>query len=584
MSGTPTSEPAAPEARLDSWKEIAAYLGRNERTVRRWEEREGLPVHRLVHEKRGSVFAYRSELDQWWNARKVTVEPPAMGKNSETLNSTPKSARYAGSRIWVLVAAVLLVAVGGALAIRKFRPHSGVENKIRSIVVIPLRNLSPDPGQEYFSDGATDALISSLAQIQDLRVISFTSAMRYKGTTKPLPEIGRELAVDGVVEGSIQQEGSRVRISAQLIEASSDRHLWAQVYDRERSDLLKAQAEVARAIAEEIRGRLTPEEAKRFKPRTVAAAAQEEYLLGHDHVWKMNERDQLEALRHFEQAVRLQPDYADAHAQIGGVYLNRAIFTRGIPFHDGEQPAFEALQRALELDPDLAIGHDLLADWLLQYKHDWGGAEAQYERAIELNPNSLDARADHACLLAALGRFQDVFAELDRAVALDPQNSFVEYIYGTFAGLARKYDVAERHFQRALELDPQNFQAQIGRLRLLTFQGRFERALALLEQQVKAHGGDLSSNAFAGVLFAKLGRREEALHVLAEVTAKNAKTDQGMLASLYFAIGDLTNGFKTLEHLYDVSSPIFAAYDPTWDPVRSDPRFKAQLKRLQLPE
>jgi TolB-like protein/Tfp pilus assembly protein PilF len=583
----PASSPGPPDpsGRLDSWKEIAAYLGRTERTVRRWEDSLGLPIHRLALEKRGSVYASRAELDQWWESRKTLVELEAKEPAAKGVPSADAEPATSGSRLrWAAVAAVAVLALGTGIAFWKLRPHSGAAGRIHSIAVLPLRNLSGDPGQEYFSDGATDALISDLAQIQALRVVSFTSVIRYKGTTKPLPEIGRELGVDGIVEGSVQQQGGRIRISAQLVQAATDTHLWAQVYDRERSDMLKAQADVARAIVEEIRGRLSPEENRRFQRYSVTAAAQDEYLLGHDHVWRMNDRDQLEALRHFREAARLQPNYADAYAQIASVFLNRALFTGGIPFREGERPAFEAIHRALDLDPNLAIGHDYKADLLLHYKHDWAGAETEYQRAIALNANSIDARADHACLLAALGRFQEAFSELDRAVALDPQNSFVEYIYGMTAGLARQYDAAERHYRRALDLDPKNTQALRGLVAVKAFQGRFDSALALLKQQAQARGGDLNKDVLAGIIYASMGRRADALNVLTAVTAPGARPYIGAVATLYFVLGDMNQGFKALEKLFDERSPIFAAYDPQWDPVRSDPRFRAQIQRLGVPQ
>ena len=573
---TPAEEPR--NERLDSWKEIAAYLGRSERTVRRWEESEGLPVHRLRHEKRGSIFAYRAELDQWWETRRTVVEPEPAAASPEPVPAPAPGPR----RRWLLAAAAILV-LGAGIAVWNSRSHSLAPARIQSLAVLPLRNLSGDSGQEFLSDGATDALISNLAQIHTLRVISFTSVMRYKGTTKPLPEIGRELGVDGIVEGSVQQQGGRIRISAQLVEASSDTHLWAQVYDRERSDVLNVQADVARAIAEEIRIRVTAEETRRFKPHPVVSAAQDEYLLGHDHVWKMNEHEQTEALRHFQEAVRLQPDYADAYAQIGGVFLGRALFTGGIPFREGEKPAFEAVRKALELDPGLALAHDILADLLMHYKHDWMNAENEYQRAIALNPNSFDARADHACLLSAEGRFQEAFSELDRAVALDPQNSFVQYLYGDFSALARHYEEADGHYRQALALDPRNRQAQRGLVAVTAFQGRSEQALALLEQQTRASGGDLRKDVLAGILYARMGRRKEALEVLGNVTAAGARPPLGALTQLYFALGDMDHGFESLKKTFDLGSPIFAAYDPQWDPVRSDPRFQALIKRLGLP-
>jgi TolB-like protein/Tfp pilus assembly protein PilF len=586
--------------RLDSWKEIAGYLGRSERTVRRWEESEDLPVHRLQHEKRGSVYAYRSELDRWWESRKATIDPPAAeppgitaavpsenGGGELAPDDEPVLASHPRKRIWIglsLFAAAIAIA-GLTLTWWKTRIHPGAAGRIHSIAVLPLRNLTADPKQEYFTDGATDALISNLAQIHSVRVISFTSVMRFKGTTRPLPEIGRELGVDGIVEGSVQQDGGRVRISAQLIEAATDKHLWAEVYDRERSDMLKAQSEIARAIAREIQGRLTPEEDRGLQPPGAIAAAQDEYFLGHDHLWRMTEQEQLEALRHFQEAVRLQPDYAEAWSQIAAVFLQRALFTGGVRFRDAEQPALEAAAKGLEFGPGLALTHDIQGDMLMYFRHDWEAAEREFQRAIALNGNSFDAHADYACFLAAEGRFPEMFVELDRAVALDPQNSFIQYVYGKFAGMARQSASAEQHLRRALELDPKNFQAQRQLVTLIGFaQGDPKRALSMLEEQIQARGGDSRKDILAGMLYAGLGRRAEASEVLANVTAQGARTNTAALAAFYFVLGNSEHGFHALQQMFDEGGSIFAAHDPAWDLARSDPRFQAQIRRLGLPQ
>jgi TolB-like protein len=255
------------------------------------------------------------------------------------------------SRRWVALAAAALVIIAlGAAALWRTRPTATNAPRIRSLAVLPLQNLSRDPDQEFFSDGTTEALISNLAQIHDLDVISRTSAMRYKGTTKTVPEIGRELGVDAIVEGSVQRVGGRVRITAQLIRASTDKHLWASEYERDAADVLKLEAEVARTIAQEIQAHLTPEETRRLaSARSISPDAREAYLLGRYHQFKDNEADFRQAIEYFQQAIRLQPDYAAAYAGLS--LTSRFLMTRGFTKEEGA--ARTAALKAIELDPNL---------------------------------------------------------------------------------------------------------------------------------------------------------------------------------------------------------------------------------------
>jgi len=239
-------EPSKPQVsdRLDSWKEIAAYLKRDERTVRRWEELESLPVHRHQHKSRAAIFAYKSELDAWWDNGRKRLEGQ-------------ESAAAASRRAWFLwPAAAILVFVGGIYARNLLRGRSALAH-VQSIAVLPLANLSQDAGQDYLADGLTEALTTDLGKLSVLRVISRTSTIQYKGTKKSIPEIARELHVDAVVEGAVLRSGDKVRITAQLIDAPADRHVWAETYDRDLRDVLALQADVARAIALQIRGKLS---------------------------------------------------------------------------------------------------------------------------------------------------------------------------------------------------------------------------------------------------------------------------------------------------------------------------------------
>jgi TolB-like protein len=332
---SPTRRPAdEPSDRLDSWKDVAAYLKRDVSTVQRWERREGLPVHRHLHDKLGSVYAFRSELDVWSRSRRWRHEQRNDGimeaDAASSLSGGPENGVASSADASVLSQAPseigrprwagrLVIAAGltslAVIAIVYGLYRSGVASapgpEIRSLVVLPLENFSGDPAQEFFAAGMTEELIGSLAQIRALRVVSRTSAMSLKGSAKSLPVIARELNVDAVLEGSVQQSDGRVKIRLQLLHAPTDTHLWTRDYERELTDVMRLQNEVAREVAEQIRIRLTPEE--RARMASVAAvnpAAHEEFLLGRFLLWKFIEEDRKRAVDHFNRAIQIDPSYA----------------------------------------------------------------------------------------------------------------------------------------------------------------------------------------------------------------------------------------------------------------------------------
>jgi serine/threonine protein kinase/Tfp pilus assembly protein PilF len=486
-------------------------------------------------------------------------------------------------RLWVASGALAVVA--GLAAIWQINLRRADTHPIRSIAVLPLQNLSGDPSQEYFSDGTTEALISGLAQIHALKVISRTSVMRYKGTTRPLPAIGQELGVDAILIGSVQKAGSRVRISAQLIRASSDSHLWAQEYDREISDVLKLEGEVARAIAQEIRIQVTPEERTRLTAaHSIDPAAQEAFLLGRYHGWKFNEKDLSEAIGHFNRAIQLQPDFAASYALLSRTWIERGVWG-GMGFREVEAPARTAALKALELDPNLAEAHTCRAHILSDYDWDWSGAEKEYQRAVDLDPNSLDAHNFYSVLLMTLGRFPQAIQEAERAVALDPVSSAIHSTLGRVLYRARRYDAAVPQFKRAIELDSQNFGAYTRLAEVYLQTGKAQEAVDLIEQSLRIRGADLSKSSVLGVAYALAGRREDALAILRRVTAGNPSRGEHEDALLYFALGDKNRGFEWLTRAYDRRQlVIFDKFDPRFDSVRSDPRFQELVRRLRIPD
>jgi eukaryotic-like serine/threonine-protein kinase len=318
----------------------------------------------------------KAPADRYQTMSDLVVDLRRLARQSVEVVATPSSSPSRMRWIGAVGAAVVLVAL--ALVWRPWTNWAGAAGApmIRSIAVLPLQNLSRDPDQEFFSDGTTEALISSLAQIRSLDVISRTSVMRYKGTTKPLPEIGRELGADAIVEGSVQRAGGRVRVTAQLVRVSTDKHIWAQEFDREDTDVLALQADIARAIAQEIRSQLSPEESGRLThSRAVRADAHDAYLLGRHHYWKQTQAELKQAIGYFEQAIARQPDYADAHAGLALAW--GSLQDLGLSREGGARRT--AAVKALQLDPDNAEAHVALGaaefeDW------NWAGAVAEFQR------------------------------------------------------------------------------------------------------------------------------------------------------------------------------------------------------------
>jgi serine/threonine-protein kinase len=368
-------------------------------------------------------------------------------------------ARPTGARPWMpLLAAVLLLATAALgwrlLASRGGRSPAVGGAAIRSLAVLPLENLSRDPEQEYFADGMTEELITNLANLEGVSVISGTSAMRYKGTKKSIPEIARELGVEGVVEGSALRAGDRVRITAQLIDAAHDRHVWARSYERDLEEVLALQAEVAAAIAGEIRAALsTRGRIRAMRAPAVDPQAYEDYLKGRSHWAQRGPEPLRRAEEFFRRAIAQDPGYAPAHAGLADVYAVISPYAR-IPSAETFPKAREAVLKALELDDQLAEAHATLGLVRWQYDYDWPGAAAAFRRALTLNPSYATAHQWYGGYLAFMGKPLEGLAELDRARELDPLSPVIRRNRGDVLIALRRYDDAAAAAREALELDP----------------------------------------------------------------------------------------------------------------------------------
>jgi TolB-like protein/DNA-binding winged helix-turn-helix (wHTH) protein/Tfp pilus assembly protein PilF len=493
------------------------------------------------------------------------------------------------TRRWQILVALVFLALGTMIYVLMRRgPTDTTRLEIRSIAVIPLQNLSGDATQEYFADGMTEALISSLAQIRALRVISRTSAMSFKETKKPLPplrEIARELEVDAVIEGSVQRKNGLVKVMIQLIHVPTDSHLWARDYERTVTDVLKLQGEMARAIADEIRIQVTPEERARLaSAATVNPAAHETYLLGRYHFWKLNEEDLKLAIGHFERAIQIEPRYAVAYADLSLAWQYRSFFGAAT-LRESESPARVAAQRALELDDSQAAAYFAAGHVKYLYDWNWTGAEKDYRRALELDPNNLDAHYYYSKLLQTVGRLPEAIQEIERARQLDPLSSMVESFFGQALYNARKYDEAVPHLERAIELEPRNFLAYRRLGRVYERMDRYDDALTIYE---KAHKkGEPAYFVLRAGVYAKAGKQTKARQMLEEVAKTDPTGRRALGAAAFAAVGDKDEAFRLLMKQIDehaLPGLFFTKVDPVLDSLRSDRRWKEVLRRMNLPE
>jgi TolB-like protein/Tfp pilus assembly protein PilF len=558
--------------RLDSWKAIGAYLKRDVRTVRRW-EKEGLPVHRHLHAKKASIYAFTSEIDLWWNRDRTRLERAGVG--------TRASRRRLA---WFLAACSILLAAGAGWVGLSGRPANG---EINSIAVLPLENLTGDPQQDYFVDGMTEALITELGRINTLRVMSRSSVMPYKGRKKALQQIARELNVDALVEGAVVREGDRVRVTAQLLRMQPERQLWADRYEREISSILALQGDLALAIANEVRGKLTPpEQALSSSARTVDPEAYEAYLKGRFHWNKASAEGLVKARQHFEEAIKKDPGFAPAYAALADTWTQRwgALST---PPRDVYPKAKAAALKALELDPILAEAHAALAYVLEIYEWDWAGAERAYRRAIELNPNSATVRHWYAMYLAVPRRFDEAFAQIKRAEELDPLSRAIKRGKGVLLYWAGEQDRAIAHYQMLLELDRDFPQGHYLLGLAYTVKGRYEDAIAAHLKAIAQSGPGSRTTALLAHAYGKSGKEDEALRIIAELTecAKTEYVPAYDMAIAHMGLGNKNEALRWLERAYEERGQLgnLARQPHWWQPLRSDARFQDLLRRVRLP-
>jgi TolB-like protein/DNA-binding winged helix-turn-helix (wHTH) protein/Flp pilus assembly protein TadD len=478
--------------------------------------------------------------------------------------------------------ALVLVSLTAWIFRSRIRPPPGIQ----SLAVLPLESLSGDASQDYFADGMTDELITDLGQISALRVISRTSVMSYKGTRKPLPQIARELNVDAVVEGTVLRSGQQVRITAQLIQASADKHLWAQSYEGDLRDTLALQNKVARAVAEQIRINLNPQEQAALKNvKVVNPDAYEAYLKGR-YFWNKRTADGLKkAIDYFNQAIEKDPNYAQAYTGLADSYALLGDWEYGVLAPKEAFPrAKAAATKALELDSTLGEAHTSLAFSLDLFDWDWESADREFRRAIELNPGYATAHQWYAWHLIVLGRNGEALAEMRKAQNLDPLSLIISADMADALLITRRYDESIQQSRKTLDMDPNFAVAHYQLGQAFVQRHMYNEAIAELQKAIELSGGNPTCTSNLAYAYAVSGRRKEALKKLNELKklSNHGFSNASEIALIYTGLDEKDQAMTWLERAYEERFNPSILQRPAFDPLRSDRRFQDLLRRIGL--
>ena len=481
---------------------------------------------------------------------------------------------------WVAVAGVAAIAM--IMSFFPWRDSHRVKAiaRIQSIAVLPLANLSNDPEQEYFADGITDDLITELARIRALRVISRTSVMQYKGTRKTLPEIARELNVDAVVEGTVSQRNGRLHLTAQLVQANPEQHVWAETYERPLEDAQSAELEVARAIGAAVQATLTPsEQARMRRSRSVHSDANISYLKGR-YLWNKRTREGVaQSVSYFQKAIELDHDFSQAYVGLADAY----IFEGGwnvVPANEVLPMAETAARRALELDPDNAEGHAALGLIAMNYDWDWAKAEREYLQALALNPNDSISHHWYAEYLGARGRIDEALAELNRAEELDPLSIAIGADRGKILYFGRRYDEAIAQLHKTLQMDPGHEYAYGWLIRSYVRKRTLPEAQAALQDLRRIRGA--SPDYWTLVALARAGSAPTKPPV--RIDSEDFTQQPGRMLLMQIAVGSADETFAWMEKCYLIHSTAMTSLkvNPDYDRLRGDPRFTKYMEGVGL--
>jgi serine/threonine protein kinase/tetratricopeptide (TPR) repeat protein len=528
------------------------------------------------YQRAGEVRSALETLGSPGTSMSAPVEAPAAGSPRALLST------------WAVLGSAALLAVlftlnTGGLRERLFQRSTGPA--IHSLAVLPLSNLSADPSQEFFADGMTAELIREISKIAQLRVVSRTSVMSYKGTHTPIPQIARELKVNALLEGSVARSGNHVRITVGLYEGAADRELWSQTFERDLHDILTLEDEVARAIAVQIR--LTVSSAPGTRRASTNPEAYDLYLKGR-YSLDQGSPDALKlGLVYFRQGIEKDPQYAPLYAGLADSVARLPFYTDTRP-NEAFPEAKDAAAKALQLDPSLAEAHASMAYVLNYYDWDRAGAEQEFKHALDLGPNDAAAHEAFGRFLASMGRLAEARAELNRAQELDPLSLVIQSNAGMIAYFATEYDDALQQLRKVLELDPKFPVPYWGIGMCYEQQKKYPEALAQFEKGIELSGRGANGLASLAHAYGVAGQHTEARRILIELQdrSKTRYVSSYQFAVIYLGLGQDRQAMAALEDAYHERSTLlgYLKMDPRFDPLRSDPRFQDLLSRIRLPK
>jgi len=516
--------------------------------------------------------------------------PHGLQRESE-IGPNESITRQTGQKLdrWIIailgLAVVLLLA--DKLVLHKDRETAAAPTarRITALAILPFKNYSADPNQEFFADGMTDLLTTELGGIGALAVRSHQSSLKFKGSTKSMPEIGQELHADAVIEGSMLRDGNHITVNVQLIEAPTDRHLWAKKFEGEVTNIFKVRNEVVEALAREIKATISPEQSSRLSSaRAVNPAALQEYLLGRQSWNRQSEKGLVEALEHFNRAKEIDPGFALAWVGVAEYYWGAAP---DIAPPEEVAKGKAAARRAVELDDSLAEAHTALAMLNYAVDYEWGESEREFQRAIRLNSNYAAAHWQYGWLLVYLGRFDEALQEMQRAVELDPLSAVMTTDLSAPYTLKKDYDKAIAQCRKALELDPSFFVPHFV-LGWIEMDRGANYAKAIEEfHLVQAIETQPMATGLLGYAYARIGQKDKAMETLNELNqlASRRFVSPYHQALVYLGLGENSQAIDWLEKAYDKRSPwvIWLKVEPMFDPLRSDPRFQALYHKMNFP-
>ncbi len=571
---------------LESWKAIAAYLGRTEKTCRKWERELRLPIHRLDGSAKAHVFAYADELDRWKEEKLQAEKARKAGRLSRLFGLSALSRR---TKIRLIAAISLLVFAIAGLLIRQITLRKSLAGgpDVKGVAILPFEYLSPDKEHEYLCDGMVDALISALGNIKGLRVPAWTSAFYFKGKNTPLQEIGKKLKVEYVLKASVQIEGEKLRVIPQLLKVSDGYLVWSQKYDWSRGDIFAIQDEIAVAVAKNLEINLVGRDKEKIvKSSTSDREAYEFYLKGRFLWEKRLPKDLRKAIELFQQAIDRDPGYALAYAGIADCYhalgTNQMISPR-----EAHPKGKAAALKAIEIDKNLAEAHASLATILFYFDRDFPEAEKEFKEAIRINPAYANGHHFYSAFLSCMGRHDEAIKEIFLARELDPLSPRINANVAGGLIFARRYDQALEELNKAYELFPDHYGIVIYRWHAYALLGQPEKGIDVIVDYCQKHGID-HSGAFLGLgyLYARAGNYEEArrrLNLRIEDAKKNYRSPI-ITAYECLALGEKDEAMKWLEKAFVEEEPrlVDLKVSPFFDPLRSDPRFKDLLRRIGL--